>query len=150
MALSLKDLLISIANDAVAAQQSVKVESTAFFEALFEKTDEGYKPREFVLDFLKHDVALPFVNMTDQDHFPIKKMKLALETEASLTTGEDGAVYVDCTLKNGLQKTNSKLSIELELEAKDSTEGIEQVRAYLAERLADQLLLAKQERKETE
>ena len=146
MAIPLKDLLKSIARDAVDAQQSVKLESASFFEALFEKTDEGHKPREFMLDLLKHDVGLPLMNMIDQDVFPIRKMKLGFETEAALSTGEDGKIYVDCTLKDGLQKSNAKLSIEMELEAQDSTEGIEQIRAYLADRLSDDLQKAKRER----
>ena len=146
MAISLEDLLKSVAKSALDAQQSVKLESASFFEALFEKTDEGYKPREFMLHLLKHDVGLPFMNMIDQDIFPIRKMKLGFETDASLSTDEKGKVFVDCTLKDGLQKSNAKLSVEMELEAQDSTEGIEQLRAHLADRLADGLQVAKQAR----
>ena len=104
MAASLKELLKSVARDAVDAQQSVKLESASFFEALFDKTDEGHKPKEFMLDLLKHDFGLPYMNMIDQSIFPIRKMKLAFETEASVSTTEDGKVMVDCTLKDGLQK----------------------------------------------
>ena len=146
MAAPLKDLLKGLLRDAVDAQQSVKLESASFFEALFEKTDEGHKPREFMLDLLKHDVGLPLMNMIDQDIFPVRKMKLAFETDASLSTDDKGQIFVDCTLKDGLQKSNAKLSIEMELEAQDSTEGIEQIRAYLADRLSDDLQKAKQER----
>ena len=146
MAISLKDLLKSIARDAVDAQQSVKLESASFFEALFEKTDEGYKPRELMLHLLKHNVGLPFMNMIDQDIFPVRKMKLGFETDVSLSTTKDGEIIVDCTLKDGLQKSNAKLSVEMELEAQDSTEGIEQLRAHLADRLADGLQIAKQAR----
>ena len=146
MAISLKKLLKSIARDAVDAQQSVKLESASFFEALFEKTDEGHKPREFMLNLLKHDVGLPFLNMVDQDIFPVRKMKLGFETDVSLSTTKDGEIIVDCTLKDGLQKSNAKLSVEMELEAQDSTEGIEQLRAYLADRLSDDLQKAKKER----
>ena len=148
MAISLKKLLISIATDAVEAQQSVKLESASFFEALFETTKEGqHKPAEFMLGLLKHDVGLPLMNMIDQDIFPVKEMEVGFETDASLSTDEKGQVFVDCTLKNGLQKNNAKLSIKMKLKSKESTEGIEQLRAYLADRLSDGLQVAKQERK---
>ena len=146
MAISLKNLLKSIARDAVLAQQDVNVESASFFEALFEKTNEGHKPKEFMLDLLKHDVGLPMMNMINQDIFPIKEMEVGFETEASLSTDEKGTVYVDCTLKDGLQKNNARLSIKMKLKSKENTEGIEQLRAYLADRLSDDLQKAKQER----
>ena len=147
MAIPLKDLLENFGNDVVKAQQSVKLESASFFEALFEKTDEGHKPREFMLDLLKHDVGLPLMNMIDQDIFPIKEMEVGFETEASLSTDEKGKVYVDCTLKDGLQKSNARLSVKIKFKSKENTEGIEQLRAYLADRLSDGLQVAKQERK---
>ena len=147
MGLPLKDLLRQVARDGVSAYQDVKVENASFFEAMFEKTDEGHKPKEWVLDLLKHDVPLPFVNMVDHEVFSVTELDLDLETEATLSTNDQDEIIVDCNLKDGLQKHNSKLKIALKLRKHDPTEGIEQVRAYLADRLNDGLTLAKKERK---
>ena len=147
MGVPLKDLLRQIATDGVGAYQDVKVENASFFEAMFEKTNEGHKPREWVIDLLKHDVPMPFANMMDHEVFSVTELDLDLETEATLTTNDKGQVIVDCNLKNGLQEHNSKLKIAMKLRKHEPTEGVEQVRAYLAERLNDNLTLAKRERK---
>ena len=149
MVISLEDLLTQIARDGLRAQSSVKLASAEFFESLFEKTENGScEPSTFAIKLLEHDVLLPIVNMMHQDQMLMKELDLELETDVSLSTNEKGELLVDCTLKKSLLKKNTMLKIKLKLESKESTEGIEQTRAHLADKFSDDLQIAKIERKE--
>ena len=147
MAITLDKLLSQVATDGVKAQHQTKLESASFFEALFKKTDDGdHKPSSFAIEMMERQVFLPYLNMIPQDVFVMKKLRLKTATEVSLTTTQEGELLVDCSLKQDLQKRNTMLEIEMELEAEESTEGVEQLRAHLADRFNDELVLAKQER----
>lgn len=147
MAFSLKDLLMRMAKDGVKAAQDTKVENVSFFEALFDVVDGRHVPKNFVIKFLTRDVKMPITNMTEQDIFAMTELDLELETDIALSVGDEGELDLDCTLKNNLLKRNSTLKIGMRLRRQEPTEGMEQIRSHLADRLADDLQEAKNERK---
>ena len=149
MAITLEELLIQIARDGIAAQCAVKQQSAEFFRSLFRETDDGdYEPSTFAIQLIAEKVYLPTINMMSQDQFAMKELDLEFETDANLTIKDD-QILVDVTMKRGLLKRNANLKVRMKLKSEESTEGIEQIRAHLADRFADELTKAKREREET-
>ena len=101
----------------------------------------------FAIQLIAEKVYLPTINMMSQDQFAMKELDLEFETDANLTT-KDNQILVDVTLKRGLLKRNASLKVRMKLESEESTEGIEQIRAHLADRFADELTKAKRERQQ--
>ena len=145
MAISLEDLLSVIARGATRAQWEVKDEESRQFQRLFKEDKDGnLEPNAFMIKLMEHEALVPWINLMHQDQFSIKKLKLGFKTSVNIVPVDsendaDDKVMIDCSLKQGLFKKGSELTIEMDLESNEPTEGIESIRDHFANELSDQL-----------
>ena len=145
MAISLSDLLSVIARGATRAQWEVKQEESLQFQRLFKADADGnLEPNAFMLKLVEHEALVPWINLMHQDQFSIKKLKLAFKTAVNITTVDsdndaEDKVMIDCSLKQGLLKKGTEMTIEMDLESNEPTEGVEQIRDHFANELSNML-----------
>lgn len=150
MAISLEDLISTIARGATRAQWEVKEEERRHFAMLFEEAEDGtLKPTTFTLQLLEHKVLVPWLNTMHQDQFSIRKLKLKFDTSVDIQPvnsekDTEDKILITCSMKKGLFKRSTELSIEMDLESQSPTEGFEQIRDHFANQLADTLKGVKQ------
>ena len=145
MAISLEDLLSVIARGATRAQWEVKYEESLQFQRLFkEDADGNLEPNAFMLKLMEHEALVPWINLMHQDQFSIKRLKLAFKTAVNIIpvdSDNDAAdkVMIDCSLKQGLIRKGTEMTIEMDLESQEPTEGVEQIRDQYANILSNTL-----------